>query len=57
MHFCDDGRTIETVFRPIIFVNQLSIYGAVSDVCEEYKACHVRTGRPVLVAGQSDPFV
>ena len=23
--------------------------------CEEYKACHVRTGRPVL-AGQSDPL-
>ena len=29
--------------------------GAVSDLCEEYKACHVRTGRPVL-AGQSDPL-
>ena len=26
-----------------------------SDLCEEYKACHVRTGRPVL-AGQSDPL-
>ena len=46
------GRTIETVFRTIISVNQLSIYGAVWDLCEEYKACHVRTGRPVL-AGQS----
>ena len=31
------------------------MYGAVSDVCEEYKACHVRTVRPVL-AGQSDPL-
>ena len=41
MHFCADGRTIETVFRTIISVNQLSIYGAVSDLCEEYKACHV----------------
>ena len=39
----------------IISVNQLSIYGAVSDVCEEYKACHVRTARPVL-AGKSDPL-
>ena len=53
-HFCADGDTIETVFRTIISVNQLSIYGAVSDVCEEYKAWHVRTGRPEL-AGQSDP--
>ena len=35
--------------------NQLSIYGAVSGLCEECKSCHVRTGRPVLV-GQSDPL-
>ena len=55
IHFCADGRTIETVFRTIISVNQLSIYGAVSDLCEEYKACHVRTVRLVL-AGQSDPL-
>ena len=55
MHFCADEGTIETVFRAIITVNQLSIYGAVSDLCEEYKACQVRTARPVLV-GQSDPL-
>ena len=54
-HFCADGGTIETVFRTIISGNQLSIYGAVSDLCEEYNACQVRTGRPVL-AGQSDPL-
>ena len=51
IHFCADGRTIQTVFRTIISVNQLSIYGAVSHLCEEYKACHVRTARLVL-AGQ-----
>ena len=55
IHFCADGDTIPTVFRTIISVNQLSIYGAVSDVCEEYRACQARTGRPVL-AGQSDPL-
>ena len=54
-HFSADEGTIETVFRTIISVNQLSIYGAVSDLCEEYKSCHVRKGRPVLV-GQSDPL-
>ena len=54
-HFCADEGTIETVFRTIISVNQLSIYGAVSDLCEEYKSCDVRSGRPVLV-GQSDPL-
>ena len=55
IHFCADGETVETVFRTIVTVCQLSIYGAVSDVCEDYKACHVRTGRPV-VAGQSNPL-
>ena len=48
IHFCADDGTIETVCRTIISVNQLSIYGEVSDLCEEYKACHVRTGRPVF---------
>ena len=55
IHFCADGDTIETVFRKIIAVIQLSIYGAVSDVCEEYSTCQTRTVRPVL-AGQSDPL-
>ena len=36
VHFCADGETIETVFRTMISVNQLSIYGAVSDLVEEY---------------------
>ena len=48
IHFRADGGTIESVFRTIVSVNQLSIFGAVSDLCEEYKACHVRTGRLVL---------
>ena len=55
IHFCADEDTIETVFRTNISVKQLSIYGAVSDLCEEYQACHVRTGTLVL-AGQSDPL-
>ena len=55
IHFCADGETIETVFRTITFVNQLSIYGAVSDLCDKYRTCQVRMGTPVL-AGQSDPL-
>ena len=39
IHFCADGETIETVFRAIISVNQLSIYGAVSDLCDECSLC------------------
>ena len=53
IHFCADEGTFETVFRTIICVNQLSVYGAVSDLFDEYRACQARTGRPVL-AGQSD---
>ena len=37
IHFCADEGTIETVFRTIISVNQFSIYGAVSDLCEDAK--------------------
>ena len=55
IHFCADGDTIETVFRTIISVNQLSIYGAFSDWCAEYRARQARTVTPVL-AGQSDPL-
>ena len=44
LHSCADGDTIETVFRTIISVNQLSIYGAASDLCEEYSSCETRTG-------------
>ena len=38
IHFCADGDAIETVIRTIISVNQLSIYGAVSDLCENTEA-------------------
>ena len=55
IHFCAGEGTLETVFSTVISVNQLSIYGAVSDLGEEYTSCNVRTGRPVLV-GQSDPL-
>ena len=40
IHFCADEGTIESVFRTIA-VNQLSIYGAVADLCDECKSCHV----------------
>ena len=42
------------LFRTIIFVNQLSIYEAASDLCEEYSSRQTRTGR-LVVAEQSDP--
>ena len=49
---CADLETIETIFRIIVSVNQLSLYGAVAEMCEEYKTLHDRTEQPV-VRGQS----
>ena len=40
-HYGADLETMETIFRIIVSVNQLSLYGAVADLCEEYKSCHV----------------
>ena len=54
IHYCADKETIETVFRTIISVNQLSLYEAVAEMCEECESCHDGTGRPV-VKGQSNP--
>ena len=54
IHHCADFSTIETVFPTITSVNQLSLYGAVAEMCEEHESCHDRTGRPV-VRGQSSP--
>ena len=35
VHFCGDDDTAEVVLRTIVSVNQLSIYGAVADICDE----------------------
>ena len=42
IHFAADEETIETIFRIIISVNQLSLYGAVAEMCEEYESFHDR---------------
>ena len=54
IHYCADSGTIETVFRTIISVNQLSLYGAVAEKCEECESCPDKTGRLVM-RGQSSP--
>ena len=53
IHFAADQKTIETVFRIIVSANQLSLYGAVAEMCEEYETLHDRLGRPDVVMGQS----
>ena len=57
IHYCADQETISTVFRTITSVNQLSLYGAVAEVCEEYESYHDRTVRPVVGGQSSSSFV
>ena len=57
IHYCSDQDTITTVFRTSISVNQLSLYGAVAEMCEEYEYFHDRTGKPVVGGQSSSSFV
>ena len=53
IHFASDGDTIDTIYRIIISVNQLSIYGAVAAVCEEFEGHHDGSGELEILMGQS----
>ena len=53
IHFAADEFTIETIFRIIISVNQLSIYGAVAAICEEFENHQDGSGEPEILLGQS----
>ena len=53
IHFTADYSTIETLFRIIVSANQLSLYGAVTNICEEFEAHQDRSGEPDVLMGQS----
>ena len=53
IHFSADTDTVDTIYRIILSVNQLSIYGAVAAICEEYDDQPDNTGEPVILEGQS----
>ena len=53
IHFTADYPTIETVFRIIISANQLSIYGAVATICEEFETHQDGSGEPDVLMGYS----
>ena len=53
IHFTADYPTIETVFRIIISANQLSIYGAVATICEEFETHQDGSGELDVLMGQS----
>ena len=52
IHFTADNPTMETIFHIIISVNQLSIYGAVAAVCEEFENHQDGSGEPEILMGQ-----
>ena len=47
IHYSADLETIETIFCIIVSANQLSLYGAVSEICEEYETLHDRSEQPL----------
>ena len=52
-HFTADQDAIDTIYRIILSVNQLSVYGAVATVCEEFESHQDRSGQPEILMGQS----
>ena len=44
IHFSADPDTVDTIYRIILSVNQLSIYGAVAALCDEYEGHPRRHG-------------
>ena len=57
IHYAADQETIGTIFRIIISANQLSLYGAVAEICEDYESLYERTGRPVVMGQSSSSIV
>ena len=53
IHFAADRDTIDTIYRIILSVNQLSVYGAVAAVCEEFESHQDGSGEPEILMGQS----
>ena len=53
IHFPADQDTVDTIYRIILSVNQLSVYGAVAAFCDEFEGHQDRTGQPVILVGQS----
>ena len=53
IHFAAHQDTIDTIYRIILSVNQLSVYGAVATVCEEFEDHPDRTEELEILLGQS----
>ena len=53
IHFSAEPDATDTIYRIILSVNQLSVYGAVAAICDEYEGHQDNTGEPVILVGQS----
>ena len=53
IHFSAEPDTIDTIYRIILSANQLSIYGAVAAICDEFVGQPDNTGELVILEGQS----
>ena len=53
IHYCADQKTIETILRIIAFANQLSLYGAVANMCGEFETHQDRSRQLDVLMGQS----
>ena len=53
IHFSADPDTVDIIYRIILSVNQLSIYGTVAAICDEYEGHPDSTGESVILEGQS----
>ena len=53
IHFTADQDTVDTNYRIFLSVNQLSVYGTVTAICEEFEDHQDRTEQPVILVGQS----
>ena len=57
LHYAVDLETFETIFGIIVSANQLSLHGAVAEICEESESLHERTERPVVMGQSSSSLV
>ena len=53
IHFAADVDTSDTIYRIILSVDQLSVYGAVAAACEEFENHQDGSGEPEILMGQS----
>ena len=53
IQFTADYPTIGTIFRIIVSANQLSLYGAGANMCQEFATHQDRSGEPDVLMGQS----